>query len=104
MIRKSVVLGLLVFFSAHPVETVSAAEGKASFEDEIRLSCEKYAREDNIPAAEVAQYIDQCVRDFNKPRAVDEVYPSLGDDGIEFFPSLYDVSPPGKGAPPSSTP
>ena len=102
MVRKSVVLVLLVQFLAHSVGTVLAAGGGASFEDEIRLSCEKYAQEDGIPPKEVTQYIEQCVRDFNEPQSTDEVYPSLGDDGIESLPSMNQVSSPGKGKPSSS--
>ena len=72
------------------IAAVTATEAGASFEDEIRLSCEKYALEDQVPPKEVKEYVDLCVRDFNKPQPLDTFSPLKGEEGIENIPLIDD--------------
>lgn len=91
MFRKLVVLFVFMLLST---DTSSAlAEGaSASFLDEIRLSCRKYAVEDQIPPEELEAYVDLCVRDFNTPQPSTGVSPLEGEEGIANI-SLVDDLP-----------
>lgn len=54
----------------------------ANFLSEIKLSCEKYAKEDQIPPKEVKEYIARCVRDFSEAQPTDEFPPFESEEGI----------------------
>lgn len=54
----------------------------ANFLSEIKLSCEKYAKEDQIPPKEVKEYVARCVRDFSEAQPTDEFPPFESEEGI----------------------
>ncbi len=72
----------LAGFGMRQVEGAPAAGVDADFQSEIRLSCEKYAKEDQIPAKEVKEYIALCIRDFSEAQPTDEFPPFESEEGI----------------------
>ena len=85
MFRKSVEVAVFVVLLTN-VSSALAAETDTSFQDEIKLSCKKYAVEDQIPLGEVKAYVDLCVRDFNKPQTMDESFFLGIEEGIGAIP------------------
>ncbi|MBF0461113.1 MAG: hypothetical protein HQL87_06940 [Magnetococcales bacterium] len=65
------------------VNGAPAAGGDADFQNEVRLSCEKYAKEDQIPPKEVKEYIALCIRDFSEAQPTDEFPPFESEEGIQ---------------------
>ncbi|MBF0582642.1 MAG: hypothetical protein HQL80_00250 [Magnetococcales bacterium] len=59
-----------------------ATAADADFQNEIRLSCEKYAKEDRIPPKEVKEYVALCIRDFSEAQPTDEFPPFESEEGI----------------------
>ncbi|MBF0162110.1 MAG: hypothetical protein HQL88_07465 [Magnetococcales bacterium] len=67
-----------------PAKATTPAPAKidADFQSEIKLSCEKYAKEDQIPPKEVKEYVAQCIRDFSEAQPTDEFPPFESEEGI----------------------
>ncbi|MBF0311378.1 MAG: hypothetical protein HQL56_17820 [Magnetococcales bacterium] len=55
-----VLTGLLV------VAPLWAADAARPTDEELRLTCERYADEDQVPADEVKPYVNQCVQDLKE--------------------------------------
>ncbi|MEO5348817.1 MAG: hypothetical protein H7836_04140 [Magnetococcus sp. YQC-3] len=77
-----------------PVDAAPPTSGHdADFMNEIRLSCEKYAKEDQIPPKEVKEYIALCIRDFSEAQPTDEFPPFESEEGIQSGPPSTEYVP-----------
>ncbi|MEO5363957.1 MAG: hypothetical protein H7838_10095 [Magnetococcus sp. DMHC-8] len=85
-------LGALVLPGVQSVHSAPAGS-ESDFQNEIRLSCEKYAKEDQIPPKEVKEYIALCIRDFSEAQPTDEFPPFESEEGILGGPSAGDYHP-----------
>ncbi|MBF0096204.1 MAG: hypothetical protein HQM04_04875 [Magnetococcales bacterium] len=97
MSRKST-LHAALFVCSLALATSNQANGAPAaadtdFQNEIRLSCEKYAKEDQIPAKEVKEYIALCIRDFTEAQPTDEFPPFENEEGIQSAPSSGEYNP-----------
>ena len=92
MFRKPVMMAVFVLPLINP-SSAWAEEIGTSFQDEIRLSCEKYAVEDQVLPEKVKAYVESCVRDFNKPQPLDASLMLGLEEGIGEMPPI-DEHPP----------
>jgi hypothetical protein len=83
----------LALATSHQANSAPAAVTDTDFQNEIRLSCEKYAKEDQIPAKEVKEYIALCIRDFTEAQPTDEFPPFESEEGIQSTPSSGEYNP-----------
>lgn len=75
------------------------AEGStASFQDEIKLSCKKYAVEDQILPEDVEAYVVRCVHDFIEPGPLDDLRIREQEEGIDIVPPTDEHLIPAKGS------
>ena len=87
MLCKSVIVSVLSLCLMY-TSNVLATDTNTSFQDEIRISCEKFALEDKIPTEEVQHYIELCIHDFNIPQPMDESTVLGLEEGIGSFPPI----------------
>ena len=75
----------LCLMSMGEASSASMTQKSADFQSEIKLSCEKYAKEDRIPSEEVEEYVAQCVREFSESQPTDlSTYEN--EEGIQIGP------------------
>ncbi|WP_193771060.1 hypothetical protein [Candidatus Magnetaquicoccus inordinatus] len=97
MFRKSTAFAALIACSLPFISGKQALSAPPAndtdFQNEIRLSCEKYAKEDQIPAKEIKEYIALCIRDFSEAQPTDEFPPFESEEGIHSTPLSGDYNP-----------
>ena len=83
----------LALTTSHQANCAPAVATDTDFQNEIRLSCEKYAKEDQIPAKEIKEYIALCIRDFTEAQPTDEFPPFESEEGIQSAPASGEYNP-----------
>ncbi|MBF0184195.1 MAG: hypothetical protein HQM06_07390 [Magnetococcales bacterium] len=98
MPRKSTVfaalsLCTLALTSGEQAISAPPSANDSDFQNEIRLSCEKYAKEDQIPTKDLKEYIALCIRDFTEAQPTDEFPPFENEEGIQSGSSTGEYNP-----------